>query len=206
MVGFIGLLCSSLSAASFRAKACFIKQAVRERIHTPFGRFLNPASPCSALSVCVLEIVVALIFFAMVWTRSPMDFLSYSSRRFGRSANTDALFMLMAAMMIWSVFHFALALMYHFRRKSHTDKKPWLAHDGFNGLVFVFLIVFLLLYVFVGVLTLNGRDQDHVALFLPLFYYPLSIFCLIMSAVRETLEIRAAKRADENSPTPEVIR
>ena len=210
MIGFIGLLCSSLSAASFRAKACFIKRTVRERLHTPFGRFLQPASPCSALSVCVLEIAVALIFISMVWTRSSLDFYHYSTMKFGRYANTDALFMLMAAMMVWSVFHFALALMYHFRRKAHTDKKPWLAHGGFNGLVFVFLIAFLLLYVFARNITLNGqKTMEQVAILLPAFYYPLSIFCLLLAATGEAAEIRAAKReaADEtSSDIVEIIR
>lgn len=206
MVGFIGLLCSSLSAASFRAKACFIRRTVWERIRTPFGRFHHPASPCSALSVCILEIVVALIFISMVWTRTPMNFYKYSTMKFGHSANTDAIFMLMAAMMIWSVFHFALALMYHFRRKSHTDKKPWLAHGGFNGLVFVFLIAFLLLYVFVGNATLNGqKTMEQVAVFLPVFYYPLSIFCLLLSATGEAAEIRAARLEAANEISTDFV-
>ena len=108
--------------------------------------------------------------------------------------------------MVWSVFHFALALMYHFRRKSHTDKKPWLAHGGFNGLVFVFLVAFLLLYVFARNITLNGqKTMEQVAVFLPAFYYPLSIFCLLLAATGEAAEIRAARREAANETSSDFV-
>jgi hypothetical protein len=192
MLGFIGMLCSSLAAASFRAKACFIKKIVVGQKYLP--RFLNPASPCYVLTVCVLEIAVAAFFIGLPWARS-RGFWSSSLTEFGHDADfVDARYMLMTALMILSSLHFSLAILYHFRRRSHTDKKPWKTNAGLNGLFFVFLIAFLLLFVFASSLTLNGNDLSVLRL-LPMFYYPVSVFCLVMSAVRESGEIRAAKQA-----------
>lgn len=193
MAGFIGLLCSSLSAASFRAKARFIMRTVTRGKHLP--RFLNPASPCSTLAVCILELVAAALFIGVPWSRNPSAtfWIHKLFSEFGRRADSDAKFMLMAALMVFSAFHFALALMYHFRREVPTDKQPWQAHARFNKLFFVFLVAFLLLAVFSANTRVNGIDLN-ILLYPPMIYYPVSILCLIASAIRESGEIRAAKK------------
>ena len=199
MVGFAGLLCSSLSAASFRTKARFIMRTVTETKKKRIPRFLHPASPCSTLSVCVLEIVVVALFIGLQRSRNPAKFWSSSLLdEFGRNADSDAKYMLMTVLMVFSAFHFALALMYHFRRKAPVDKQPWMAYARFNGLFFVFLIASLLPAVFSANFRVNGIELNILP-YPPMIYYPVSILCLIASAVRESVEIRAAKKLAEKN-------
>ena len=53
---------------------------------------------------------------------------------------------------------------------------------------------------------MNGqKTMEQVAVFLPAFYYPLSIFCLLLAATGEAAEIRAARREAANETSSDFV-
>ena len=133
LAGVIGLLVSSLSAASYRAKYLFQLHMLTAKKGL-LVRFFDPASPSSVIPVVALELFVAGLFAAI--TRNPEDasFWSGDGSVFPRTT-------LMIAFWIWSSFHFALMLVIFRRRHSHKERKPWLTHPQFSGTFFLILAI-----------------------------------------------------------------
>ena len=132
MAGVIGLLVSSLSAASYRAKHLFRLHASTAK-NTLAVRLFDPASPFSVLPVFVLEIIIVTVFTAITKAPDSVSIMS-SSNDFSRGA-------VLLALWVWTSLHFALTLILFIRRHSHKERKPWLAHPNFNGAFFLILAI-----------------------------------------------------------------
>ena len=176
LAGIIGLLVSSLSAASYRAKYLF-------QLHMSTAkkgllvRFFDPASPSSVIPVVALELFVAGLFAAI--TRNPEDasFWSGDGSVFPRTT-------LMIAFWIWSSFHFALMLVIFRRRHSHKERKPWLTHPQFSGTFFLILAILGIPWL------LSGGN-----IVFPFFYLVMSTVSLfiIWEPVNESRDIHFGK-------------
>jgi len=161
-VAVIGLLVSSLSAASYRAKHLF-------QLHMSNAKnallvwFFDPASPSSVIPILALEIFVAGLFATMTAAPDSPSFWNGDENIFARIS-------MMIAFCVWSSLHFALTFVIFTRRHSHKERKPWLTHPKFSGLFFLILAILGIVWVLA---------EGTIAF--PFFYFVMSavgLFCI----------------------------
>lgn len=176
LVSVMGLLVSSLSAASYRAKHHFRLHASTAK-NVLLVRLFDPTSPISVIPILALEIAIAAFFVAITRDSSAASFWKGSENEFTRKA-------LMIAFLVWPCLHFALTFMFFARRHSHKERLPWLTHPQFNMLFFILLAV-------LGVVwALSGGT-----IVFPFFYFVMSAMGLfiIWEPVNDPDEIRPAE-------------
>ena len=163
LAGLFGLVETSLSAASYRAKNVFKIHAAQAKNNELHVRLFDPASPASVIPVIVLEIaiVVLFIFFAM-----KSNVLDFSKESYDKGPAEISLY---AGTMVLSAAHFALFFITFSRRHSHKERKPWLTHPNFNGLFFLFLAIFTIAWMFSGGI-----------LVVPLFTYVMAVMAVFI--------------------------
>lgn len=143
LAGVIGLLVSSLSAASYRAKHLF-QLHVSTAKNKLLVRLFDPASPSSVIPVLVLEVVLSGLFAALTETPGSASFWNGDENGFFRIS-------VMIAFWVWSSLHFALTFLIFTRRHySHKERKPWLTHPQFSGTFFLILAVLGIIWLLSG--------------------------------------------------------
>lgn len=148
LVGLFGLVVSSISAASYRAKNVFRLHAAAAKDKALAVRFFDPASPASVLPVVVLEIAVAAAFILL----SMAPVLSSSSFTLPSMADEGwvPLVMVYFGILILSSAHFALFFIMFSRRHTHKERMPWQTHPGFGGLFFLIFAIFMIVWMMSG--------------------------------------------------------
>ncbi len=147
LVGLFGLVESSISAASYRAKNVFRLHAAAAKGNMLFVRFFDPASPASAIPVIVLEIAVTAAF--VVLSRAPVLSSFSLLSRMADDGWTPPV-MVYFGVLILSSAHFALFFITFSRRHTHKEKKPWQTHPNFSGLFFLIFAIFMIAWMFSG--------------------------------------------------------
>lgn len=163
LAGLFGLVETSLSAASYRAKNVFKIHAGQAKNNVFSVRFFDPASPASVIPVIALEIAIVgfFIFFAM--KSNVLDFTK-ESYDVGPGAIT-----LYIGLMVLAAAHFALIFLTFSRRHSHKERKPWQTHPNFNGLFFLIFAIFVIVWMMSGGL-----------LVVPLFTYVMAVMAVFI--------------------------
>ncbi len=147
LVGLFGLVESSISAASYRAKNVFRLHAAAAKGNLLSVRFFDPASPASAIPVIVLEIAVTAAF--VVLSRAPVLSSFSLLSRMADDGWTPPV-MVYFGVLILSSAHFALFFITFSRRHTHKEKKPWQTHPNFSGLFFLIFAIFMIAWMFSG--------------------------------------------------------
>ena len=183
LTGLFGLVETSLSAASYRAKNVFLIHAAQAKNNELRVRLFDPASPASVIPVIVLEIVIVVLFILFTTKSNVLDF---SKESYDKGPAEISLYF---GTMILSAAHFALFFITFSRRHSHKERKPWLTHPNFNGLFFLFLGIFTVAWMFSGGI-----------LVVPLFTYIMAVMAvfILWEPVNAPDEVRPAEPPPAN--------
>ena len=146
LVGLFGLVESSISSASYRAKNVFRLHAAAAKGSVLSVRFFDPASPASVFPVIVLEIVVTAAFIVL----SIAPGLSFHLLSRMADDGWAPIVMVYFGILILASAHFALFFIPFSRRHTHKEKKPWQTHPNFSGLFFLIFAIFMIAWMFSG--------------------------------------------------------